>query len=117
VVPPGARLSGELLPWRILPRGTRAGILVGVRPPVVEATELAITELDIGLYRRVPPVGVLAPDLGGGWDRVTLPATLPARECAADGGGLVDLTGGGSPEGVFDRGGRALVAAAAISSR
>lgn len=66
VVPPGARLSGELFPWRMLPRGTRAGILVGVLPPVVDTAELAVTELAIGLYRRVPPVGVFAPDLEGG---------------------------------------------------
>lgn len=95
----------------MLPRGTRAGILVGVLPPTVDAVELAS-----GLNFKVPPVGVLAPDLGG-WERMTLPTTLPGLELAADGGALLDLVDGGTTEGVLDRGGKFLAADAASSSR
>ena len=95
----------------MLLRGTRAGIFVGVLPPAVDATGLAI-----GLYLKVP-VGVLAPDRGGGCERATLPATLPARECAAETGAFVGFDDGTGPEGVFERGGRVFAAAAANSSR
>ena len=107
----GACLSGELLPWRMLPRGTRAGILVGVLPPTVDTAELAI-----GLYFKVPFVGVLAPALDGGCERITLPMTLPGLDPATEGGALLDLVDGGGTDGVFDRGGKLLAAAAAAAS-
>ena len=95
----------------MLPRGTRAGILVGVLPLAVEDA----TELAMGLYLNVP-VGVLVPDRGGGCERATLPVTLPARECAAETGALLGFDEGASPEGVFERGGKHFAVAAANSS-
>ena len=64
-----------------------------------------------------PPTGVFAPERFGGADRTV----LPARDGAAEAGGLVGtvfVIGGGNPEeGVFERGGRTLAAAASSVSR
>ena len=59
------RRSGELFPCCIDPRGIRAGIFDGVRPPAVEI------ELVSG-FRRIVPGGVFAPDRGGGGGRIAL---------------------------------------------
>ena len=99
----------------MVPSGTRAGMRDGDLLLAVEA----MTELESGFPpRTVPPgvlafpTGVLAPERFGGADRTV----LPARDGAADAGGLVGtvlvLVGGGKPDGVFERGGGARAAAA-----
>ena len=98
------RRSGELLPFFMLPSGTREGILEGETVPAAEATEFAK-----GL-RLMVPVGVLAPARDG-----AARITLPAREL--DTAGLETFIAGAGPEGVFDLGGRDFAAVAANSSR
>ena len=100
----GPRRSGELFPWGMLPKGTRAGILEGVLPPAVDI------ELARGL-RVTVPVGVFAPERGGGCPLIVLPP------CWLGGAGLMTLAAGGGHEGVFDLGGADFALDAASSSR
>ena len=90
------------------PSGTRAGILDGVLPPVVE------TEFPIGSRLSVP-AGVAVVDRDGGKARMTLPAR-DDEGAGADFSGTFCTVGAG-PEGVFDLGGKFFAAAATNSSR
>ena len=115
----GCLRSGELLPYRIVLKGTRAGILEGDLPPAAkEITELgaAFAPRTVPPGVRAFPIGVFAPERLGGAVRTV----LPAREGAADAGGfvgtdiVVDLD---KALGVFERGGGALAEAASKISR
>lgn len=49
------RRSGESLPWFMLRKGARAGILVGLLVPEEDMTEADMTELDRGFPRILAP--------------------------------------------------------------
>jgi len=112
------RRSGELPPWRMLPRGARAGIFEGLFiPGAVDMTELASGFRDMlapKLHVLAPKVledtGVLA-RLGGG------PRMVAGRLTGVGLGAVAGLVGMPVFDGVLARGGGAEAAAACNSSR